>query len=229
MSEEAKKESAESDSVQEGAPGSTDPGDEFTTDGFTNGLNFDFNLIADRAMAVVKNPSAAWQEIKAEDKSISELYQTYFIYLAAIPAIGSLIGSILTGYFAFGLKRAIVLYLVGLSFLYISAMIVEKLAPTCGGQADTISGFKLVAFSQVPSYLAGVFSALPISFIGFIGSILSLYSLKVLWDGIPIMTGVPNENRLKFLGFMALAGFAVALIFGAIFGPYLFASLVPTY
>jgi len=47
--------------------------------------------IVERAKNIILKPSETWTKIKAEEVSISDLYKSYVVILAAIPAIASLL------------------------------------------------------------------------------------------------------------------------------------------
>jgi len=59
--------------------------------------------IVERTKNIILKPSQTWAEIHAEQMSISDLYKSYAVILAAIPAVASLIGYGLIGQSAFGI------------------------------------------------------------------------------------------------------------------------------
>lgn len=128
------------------------------------------NLV-ERAKGIILKPSETWAEIKAEQISISDLYKSYAVILAAIPAIAQFIGSSVIGYSFMGahfrmgisntLGSAIVSYILSLIGIYIVAIIADALAPTFGSTKNITNAFKAVVYSMTPSWVAGVLFIFP--------------------------------------------------------------------
>ena len=235
MTDEARDQSAEAQEQQAGSnegqtnSGQANPGASAAQKAaeLAEKIPFDYQLILDRVKAIITNPKETWPQIRDEQISVKDLYLKYFLVLAAVPAIAKLIGNVFAGRFSFALTSAIITYIISLGFLYIGALIVEKIAGTCGGETDVASGVKFLGFAAVPTYIAGILDIIPHSpagLLSLIGLLISLYSLKLLWDGVPVMTGVQDDSRIKFLALCLVCFLAVGLIVGAIFGPYLFVS-----
>ncbi len=122
--------------------------------------------IVERAKNIILKPSKTWAEIKEEQMSIGEVYLSYAIILAAIPAIAQFIGNALIGYsvmgitFRMGIVNAfgysIVFYVLSLVGVYILALIANALAPSFGSEQNLSNAFKAVTFSMTPSWIAGV-------------------------------------------------------------------------
>ncbi len=94
-----------------------------------------------RARSIVFQPQEAWPTIAAETDSIAGIYRNYVIWLAALPALGVLIGTALFGIhvpilgtirIGFGtlLAQAVLSYLTGLLVVFLLALVVDALAPT---------------------------------------------------------------------------------------------------
>ncbi len=94
-----------------------------------------------RARSIVLQPREAWPTIAAETDSIAGIYRNYVIWLAALPALGVLIGTALFGIhvpilgtirIGFGtlLAQAVLSYLTGLLIVFLLALVVDALAPT---------------------------------------------------------------------------------------------------
>ena len=145
------------------------------------------------------------------------------IYLAAIPPLCMLIGSLVFGFGIGGityrpslfsaLGTAILEYGFQLGGVYVLARIIEALAPRFGGNADRVSAFKLAAYSATARRVAGVFSLLPMLSVL---ALLGLYSLYLLYTGVPILMGVPPDRALRFTGTVIAIGFAIGLVVAAI-------------
>lgn len=187
----------------------------------------DFKFILSRAQQILLNPKSCWTQIKSEELSVREIYIRYLLVLYAIAPVCMLIKSSIIGYsipiigktyrtpFFGTLFHQILFYLVGLALIYVSAIIVEKLAPKFEGQTDTTNAFRLVAYSLTPACLVSFFVLF-----GALGSIIALlggiYSLYVFFQGISPMTGVPEPRRPAFFIVLALVVILVNLVIFAI-------------
>ncbi|MGE5259573.1 MAG: Yip1 family protein [Actinomycetota bacterium] len=187
----------------------------------------------DALIARVKNlllqPKDEWPKIAAEPATIGGLYSSYVVYLAAVPVLCTLVGSLVFGY-GFGaftyrpslfsaVTTAILQYAVQLGGVYVFALIAEALAPRFGGEKDRVSAFKLAAYSATASWLAGVFSLFPVLHVL---SLLGLYSLYLLYTGVPVVMRVPTERALAFTGTLIAVGLVIGLVLAALIG-----ALVP--
>ncbi len=185
-------------------------------------------LIA-RARDLLLNPKEEWPKIAAEPATVGGIYSNYVVYLAAVPVLSTLIGSLLFGYGVAGftyrpslfgaVTTAILQYLVQLAGVYVFALIIEALAPRFGGEKDRIAAFKLAAYSATASWLAGVFYLLPFLHVL---AVLGLYSLYLLYTGVPILMRVPQDRALGFTGAIIAVGLVLGLILAALVG-----ALVP--
>ena len=179
--------------------------------------------LIERVKALLLAPKDEWPKVAAEPATIASLYSNYVIYLAAIPPLSLLIGSLVFGYgvggityrpsFFGALANAILQYGFQLGGVYVLAWIVEWLAPRFGGDKDRVSAFKLAAYASTASWLAGIFSLVPM--LGILG-LLGLYSLYLLYTGAPVLMRVPPERAGRFTLSLIAIGFVIALVVLAI-------------
>jgi Yip1 domain len=185
-------------------------------------------LIA-RVRNLLLQPKEEWPKIAAEPATVGSLYSNYVFYLAAVPALCTLIGSLIFGY-GFGaftyrpslfsaVATAILQYAMQLGGVYVFALIIEALSPRFGGEKDRVSAFKLAAYSATASWLAGVFYLLPALHVL---ALLGLYSLYLLYTGVPVLMRVPAERAFAFTGTLIAVGLVIGLIVAALIG-----ALVP--
>ncbi len=174
----------------------------------------DVNLV-ERAKAIVMTPAAEWRVIDREPGDAGFLFANYVAILAAIPAVCGFVGWVLAGLpivvaFFIALSR----YVMSFVTLYVAAFVVDQVAPTFGGRRDFEGALKLVVYSATPVWLAGVFLIIPpLAFL----TILGLYSLYLLWIGIPILMRVPADRTLVFTVVVVLCMLVVAIVFGILF------------
>lgn len=190
------------------------------------------NLVQ-RVKGILLSPQSEWQVIDAEPTTAAELYKSYIAPLAAIGPIAQIIG-----YSVFGITvpfvgtyrvpigsaitSALVAYLLTLAGTYILAMIIDALAPTFGGQRSQIQALKVAAYSSTASWLAGIFALIP----GLrLLAILGLYSLYLLYLGLPIVMKSPRERAMGYTVVVILVAIVLFMIIGVIAGRFM---AVPT-
>lgn len=188
------------------------------------------NIVA-RVQGIILKPAEEWQKIKAESTSVGELYKSYILILAAIPAVAQFIGSMLIGAsvpvrgvvrasFSWALGRAVVSYIFSLAMVYVLALIIKALAPNFSSQPDLVGAMKLAAYSMTPYFVAGILYIIP--FLSWLVLLAGLYGLYVLYLGFKGgLMGTPPD---KVMGYFILTlvveivlGVMVSLIMGGIF------------
>jgi polyferredoxin len=172
------------------------------------------NLI-DRVKRILLQPKEEWQVISGEITTTSELYKNYIMLLAAVGPVASFIGMSIVGIgipilgtfrvpFTTAIASTAVHYILGLIGVYILALIIDYLAPTFSGEKNMGQALKLSAYSYTAGWIAGIFVIIPA--LGIL-SILGLYSIYLLYTGIPLLMKAPQEKSL---------GYTVAVVIAAI-------------
>ena len=75
---------------------------------------------------------------------------------------------------------------------------------------------KVIVFSYTPAWLASVLMIVPS--LGVVGTIASLYSLCLLYLGLPVIMETPAEKRAAYFIIVAVVTIAVAMIMDLISG-----------
>jgi hypothetical protein len=180
--------------------------------------------IVTRAKAITFNPAATWPVIEAETHDAKSLFVPYMLILAAIPAIASFIGLSLVGMGGFGLNfripigsgiaMMITTYIMSLVMTYGMGWLTSALAPTFGGQSNLSQGLKLAVFGATPMMLAGVFNVLPA--LSIIGLLAALYSLYVMYTGLPILMKNTKEKTIVYMVVLILASIIAGVVLSQI-------------
>ena len=97
----------------------------------------------------------------------------------------------------------------------ILALIINELATLFGGRMDLVAAFKVAAYSSTPAWLAGVFWIIPV-FASL--SIVGLYSLYLLYLGLPPLMRVPEGRSMAYTAVVAGAAGALAFMISGILG-----------
>jgi hypothetical protein len=181
------------------------------------------NLV-DRVKRILLSPRTEWEVIDAEPATLAELYTRYIMPLAAIGPLAQLIG-----YSVFGINvpfigtyrvpigtaitQALVTYILTLAGTYVLALIIDALAPTFNGQRSQIQSLKLAAYSLTASWVAGIFSLIP----GLrILTLLGIYSLYLLYLGLPVLMKTPREKAASYTAVVILAAIVLSIVIGAV-------------
>ncbi|MDD5593543.1 MAG: Yip1 family protein [Candidatus Margulisbacteria bacterium] len=188
--------------------------------------------IFERARAMIIRPKATWEKIKGETNTVQDLFINYAAPLALIPAVATLIGLSLVGVrmpsgvfarapFAEALTGGILGYVFHLLGLLAGAWAVNFLAPYFNSKVDFMAAVKLVVYSMTPVWLLGVLSALP--GLGIV-QIFGLYSIYLLYTGLPVLLDTPKEKALWYTVLVIIAAIIISLgltiiVGGAVYGP----------
>ncbi len=161
--------------------------------------------LVDRAKNIIMSPKTEWPRIDAEPATISGIYTSYVMILAAIGPIAMLIGQQLVGINVLGISykpsigysvgSAVLTYLLSLVSVYVMALIIDALAPSFGGTKNQVKAFKVAAYASTAAWLAGIFQIIPmLAFLGLLG----LYSLYLLYLGLPLLMKVPADKAVGY-------------------------------
>jgi len=179
-----------------------------------------------RALSLLLHPVETWEAIAAEPATIEGLYRGWVLPLAAIPAIARMLGLLsFGGVQIFGVRYqpgfvailgdAIASYALTLISVYVLALVIDQFARQFGGERSRTQAFKVAAYSGTAVWLAGVFMLLPT--VGGLFALLGgLYSLYLLYLGLPkLMRSDPNLT-LNYFGLTLVAVVILGLIVGAL-------------
>ncbi|CAH0291458.1 Yip1 family protein [Roseomonas sp. CECT 9278] len=174
------------------------------------------NHLIERVKGMALSPAQEWRKIAGEPIELVPVFTRYVMILAAIPAIA---GFLLLLFFApvTAFTMAIVGYILSLVGVFVTAKIIEILAPNFGGQPDADAALKLAAFAPTIAWVAGGFIIIPILG-GLVALIGGFYALYTLYLGVPIVMRVPQEKALVFtlavIGVAIVVNIAVRLLTG---------------
>jgi hypothetical protein len=174
------------------------------------------NNVVDRAKNIVLTPKTEWTAIAVEPTSVQDIYTTYLIPLALVPAIATFIGSTIIGLgVPAAFMQGILQFGLALAVIYVVGLIINVLAPTFGGQKDQLSAFKVAAYSATPMLLAGIFALVPTSSLALFASLLlSLYGIYVLYLGLPGLMRAPQDRAVAYTAVVVLSALVLFLVLG---------------
>ncbi|HBB15923.1 MAG TPA: YIP1 family protein, partial [Syntrophus sp. (in: bacteria)] len=167
-------------------------------------------------------PKIEWGVIAAETTTTTELYRNYIMPLAAIGPVASIIGMSIIGIsmpfsgtfrmpITSSVGSAVVQYVFGLIGVYILALIIDLLAPKFTGEKNLNQALKLAAYSYTAGWLSGIFIAIPALSVLMITG---LYSLYLLYTGIPILMKAPKDKSLGYTVAVVIAAIIIFMFIG---------------
>jgi hypothetical protein len=178
--------------------------------------------LVDRVKNILLTPKTEWEVIDAEPTTVADLYKGYIMPLAAIGPVAQAIGFSVFGMpvpflgtyrtpVGTAITQAIVTYILTLVAVFVLALIIDALAPTFNGIPNRIQALKVAAYSYTASWVASIFMLIPaLSFL----AILGVYSLYLLYLGLPILMKAPKEKALAYTAVVILCGIVLFMLIG---------------
>jgi hypothetical protein len=186
------------------------------------------NLV-DRAKRILLSPRSEWEVVDTEATTAAQLFTGYAMPLAAIGPIGQIIGYSLFGIsvpfaghyrvpLGSAMTSALVTYVLALAGTYVLGLIIDALAPTFNGQRSQIQALKVAVYSSTASWVAGIFYLIP----GLrLLTILGLYSLYLLYLGLPVLMKSPRDKAVGYTAVVIVAAIVLFMITGMLAGRFL--------
>ena len=181
------------------------------------------NLIK-RVQAILLKPKETWPEIETESADTAGLYKNYIMILAAIPVLAGFISWSLFGLnimgvtirtpIMSGLTQMVVGYILSLIMIFVLSLIADALAPTFGGQKNQMNALKLVAYGSTAGMVGGIFNLIP--GLSMLGIIAALYSIYLIYLGLPVLMKNPPEKTLAYTAVLVVCGLLAGLVIGAV-------------
>lgn len=185
------------------------------------------NLV-DRAKNIIMSPKTEWPVIAAEEANANQIMVGYVVPLALIPAVAMIIGHGVVGgtimsSMSWGIGMGVVSFVSTVLGVYLTAFVVNFLAPNFGSQKDFGRAMQTVAYAYTPAWVAGILNIVPA--IGWLGSLLGLYGLYLLYLGLPHTMKTPADKVVIYLIVTIIVLVIIYMILGAILTAILFAII----
>jgi hypothetical protein len=181
------------------------------------------NGLTERCKNILLKPKEEWAGIDGEPASVGGLMTGWVVPLAAIGPVAGLVGGLVFGYSAFGvtyrpsvtgaLTSAVIGYALALLSAFLLSKIIDALAPSFGGQKNSVQAMKVAAYSGTAAYLCGIFQIIPqLAILGILG----LYSLYLLYLGLPRLMKAPEDKAMGYTVVTVIVAIVLFLIVGAV-------------
>lgn len=188
------------------------------------------NLV-ERVKNMLLTPKNEWNVIAGEAPDPTTILKTFVIPLTVAGAIAAFIGYGLIGFrvmgyhtvgINWGLYYAINKIVLGILSVYITAYIVDSLAPFFQSEKNFGRSFQLVAYGASPGLVAGLFSFLPL-LTGIVGLAGAVYTVYLWYIGLSPIKNTPSDKKLIYLVVIFLSlvivYFFIAMIIRALMMP----------
>lgn len=178
-----------------------------------------------RAINILAQPKAELQRAAVEPATTASLITGYALLLAALPAVGNLLGTLLFAGPYLGdrivwtLVESILLFLLrDLGLTLLIGVIATALAPNFGGQANKVGGMKLAVYAATPIWLMSFLaSLLPNETLHYLLLIIGFaYAGYLLFLGCRPFLAVPDAQAPAVAGILAIIWLVAYILVGTI-------------
>ena len=189
--------------------------------------------IVTRAKNMITNPKVEWNVVAAEQPNVNQIIMQYVLPLTLLGAIAAFIGYGLIGFsmlglhvggISWGIYYAINKIILGLLSVFITAWVVDLLAPSFASEKDFGRSLQLVAYGSTPGLIAALFAILP-----FLAGILAIagavYSVYLWYLGLGPIKKTPEDKKVVYL----IVTFLALVVVYALVGMILTRLLMPAF
>ncbi len=180
--------------------------------------------IIDRVKNILITPQKEWDVINGEQPNTPGIITGYVLPLAGAAAVAAFIGYGLIGVnFGFGIKlkgmdlgllHGLTVLIGALLSVFVSAFIIDALAPSFGSEKNMGKSVQLVAYSWTPAWIGGLFAILPS--LAIVGSLAGLYGLYLLYLGLPKLKNTPQDKQVSYYVVSLIVMIVVFILIGLI-------------
>jgi hypothetical protein len=176
--------------------------------------------LAARVKGILFAPRAEWPLVAREDTSAARIYLAYVAPLAAIGALAAIVGAAYVGVAlpfenvarlrpGAAVVGAFAHFLLTFATVFVVALIVDRLAPTFGGQRDARRALQVTAYSFTPAWVAAALAVVPA--LGAIAGFVGLYGLYLLYLGLPVLMHAPADKSLGYTVVVVICTIALTI------------------
>lgn len=184
------------------------------------------NLI-ERAKNIIISPAKEWDVIAAEQPDTGKIITGYVLPLAGAAALAAFIGyGFVAQYFGginWGIYKAVSILIGALAGVFISAFVIDALAPSFGSEKNMGRSIQLVAYSYTAGWVGGLLAIIPA--IAFLGALAGLYGFYLLYIGMPKLKKTPADKHVGYFIVSLLVIIAVYFIIALILGGILMTGM----
>ncbi len=184
--------------------------------------------IIERVKNILVTPKTEWNVIAAEEGTSTSVLTTYVLPLSLIGAGATLIGWGLIGksysYGLFGgitvkgwdigIKYGIISLVSVLIGYFVTAFVVDALAPSFGSEKNLNKSAQLVGYAFTPSLIGAVLNIFPS--VAWLGGLFGLYGIYLWYLGLGPVKKTPDDKKVVYLVVSFIVLIVVYLVVGLI-------------
>jgi len=163
-----------------------------------------------KAYRLIVEPEKSWRAIKEESPEIKSLFTGYALPLMVIPLASAIVkvvlgrGPFITWSFIWGIMASsLVNYILAAAALLLAGWLVSVLAQYFSSRTDLSSAMKLIVYAMTPVWLTSIFGIVP-KLAGL--SVLGLYAVFLVYNGVPVILETPPEKHTAFAAAIVALG-----------------------
>jgi len=178
----------------------------------------------DRAKNIITSPVKEWDVIALEQPNTGQIITGYVLLLAGAAAVAAFIGYGFIGFnvgfgirisgINWGIYQAVTVLVGGIAGVFISALVIDALAPSFGSEKNMGRSVQLVAYSYTPAWIGALLSIYPP--IALIGAIAGLYGLYLMYIGMPKIKKTPADKQVGYFVVSLVTLIVVYFVIGLI-------------
>lgn len=177
--------------------------------------------IVQRAKNIIVAPKTEWAVIDAENLPVNRIINGYVLPLLVIAALAAFIGYGFVGFsygpyrlagINWGIYQAITVLVGGLLSVFLTAGVLDLLAPTFESEKNFQRSVQLVAFSFTPAWVGSFLAIIPA--LALIGSLFGLYGLYLLYIGLPRLKRTPPDKATAYFIIAIVVTIVIYLLLG---------------
>ena len=161
-------------------------------------------------LGLFTHPEQEWKEIRGEEESISHMYFTHVLILAAIPAISAYIGTSQVGWIigngdpvklttASALQMTVMTYIAMLIGIGAMGAFIHWMSRTYDSNPTITQCVVFAAYNATPLFIGGLAALYPnLSRSMLVGTAAICYTVYLLYVGIPVFMGIPEEEGFVY-------------------------------
>ena len=188
--------------------------------------------LIDRVKNIITAPAKEWDVIALEQPDTGKIITGYVLPLAGAAAVAAFIGygliGINTGFFKiggtnWGIYYALNVLIGAIAGVFVSAFVIDALAPSFGSEKNMGRSVQLVAYSYTPAWIGGLLSIIPA--IALVGALLGIYGLYLLYLGMPKLKKTPEDKHIGYYIVSLVTIIVVYMVIGLIMSRILMPAL----
>jgi hypothetical protein len=191
----------------------------------------------DRAKNMIASPNKEWDVIALEQPNTGKIITNYVLLLAGAAAVAAFIGYGFIGFnyglfgriasTEWGIYYALNVLVGAIAGVFISALVINALAPSFGSEKNMGRSVQLVAYSYTPFWIGALLAIYPP--IALIGAIAGLYGLYLMYIGMPKLKKTPADKHAGYFVVSLITIIVVYFIIGLIMSKIVMSAMGLSY